>query len=306
LDSALRQLASKVRFDIVQAASWLATGYFSTKKPVAPVVVRVSSYEPLLVPARVQELTFDERMTCNIELAAMRNASAVYAPSRFLAKEIAQKTGLNVQVVKPPFYHPKNSAVDTFVVKKLDDWPRYMLYFGRLSRCKGAALLANAVEALAQRLSGFHLAIAGPIDGNDASGKHLLRLTQIYPHLVRYIGEIRPCQLIPVVRKAHAVVLPSLMDNLPNTCIEAMGFGKLVIGPNGVSFDEMISDGESGILFQLGDVFSLCEAIVRAWQMPEGERRRMGEAAKTQIGRMRPEIALDNLEKLYESVIAQC
>jgi glycosyltransferase involved in cell wall biosynthesis len=58
-------------------------------------------------------------------------------------------------------------------------------------------------------------------------------------------------QLYPVIAGAHLVVLPSLIENLPNACLEAMGLGKVVIGTSGTGFDELISEERRDFLFRL-------------------------------------------------------
>ncbi len=55
-------------------------------------------------------------------------------------------------------------------------------------------------------------------------------------------------QLYPIIAAARLVVLPSLVDNLPNACLEAMGLGTAVIGTTGASFEELITDGVNGFL----------------------------------------------------------
>ncbi len=305
IDGALRRRSKVVHFDVVQAASWMATGYFAAKRQrqVAPVVVRVSSYQPLLAAAQRQERTLDNRMINYIELAAMRRAAVVYAPSKFLAGEISNKTGLNIQVVQPPFYS-KNSREDSSATRKLGDWRNYLLFFGRVARYKGAGLLADAIEPLFKNLPGLRLAMAGPISEGDTAAKRLLELTSSFPKQVRYLGVLPPQQLRPIIRKARAVVLPSLMDNLPNTCLEALSLGKLVIGPNGVSFDELITDGESGILFELANPDSLRRAILRAWNLSEAEHKHISESAKARIAHLNPNTVLYRLEQLFENVIS--
>ena len=296
LHNALRQSASRARFDIVQAANWQSTGFFATRKPIAPVVVRASSYEP-------GKCGVDKNLYFRLEAETMRRAAAVYAPSKFLSNEISKRTGIKTQVVAPPYYCRESLSEDTSISKKLADWPRYLLFFGRVCRLKGVGVLADAIEPLLQEFDGLNLAIAGPDSTEDDATQKLRRVKAAFPKQVRYLGPLPPAQLQSVIRRAHAVVLPSLMDNLPNTCIEAMGLGQLVIGPNGVSFDELIKDGESGVLFQLGDSVSLRQAILRAWTMPDAERRSIIGAAKTRISQMSPERALDDLERLYKSVI---
>ncbi len=305
LDGALRRRSKVLHFDVVQAASWMATGYFAAKRQrqAAPVVVRVSSYEPLWAAARMQERTLDKRIACYIELAAMKRASAVYAPSKFLAGEISTKTGLNIQVVQPPFYS-KNSREDSSATRRLGDWRNYLLFFGRVARHKGAGVLADAIEPLFENLPGLRLAMAGPISEGDTAAKRLLELATSFPERVRYLGVLPQEQLLSIIRKARAVVLPSLMDNLPNSCLEALSLGKVVIGPNGVSFDELITDGESGILFELAKPDSLRRAILRAWNLSEAEHKHISESAKARIAHLSPNTVLYRLEQLFENVIS--
>ncbi|MGE5295491.1 MAG: glycosyltransferase family 4 protein, partial [Solirubrobacterales bacterium] len=168
---------------------------------------------------------------------------------------------------------------------------------------KGAALLAEAVQPLLHDLPDLHLAVAGP-DGGDGSQDLLVSLQQSFPDRVRCLGVLSPEKLRPVVRNARAVVLPSLMDNLPNTCLEAMGLGRVVIGPDGVSFDELLVDGDSGILFQLGDVASLQRTIVHTWNMSDEIRTRIGQKAKSFVDTaMAPHKTSRELESLYAEVI---
>jgi len=76
-------------------------------------------------------------------------------------------------------------------------------------------------------------------------------------------------QMMSVVKQAHAAVLPSLVDNLPNTAIECLSNGIPVIGPRGVSFDEIVEDGVTGRLVSINDANELCEAIINCWRDTE-------------------------------------
>ena len=55
---------------------------------------------------------------------------------------------------------------------------------------------------------------------------------------------IRPSCLWFIIRGCS---LPSKVDNLPNTCLEAMALKRVVIGSRtAASFDQLISDGVNG------------------------------------------------------------
>jgi glycosyltransferase involved in cell wall biosynthesis len=302
LDRALRRRSSTAGFDIVQATSWLGTGYFAAVNPWAPVVVRASSFEPLLFPHRGQRLSLDDTMYWRFEVAAMRRAAAVFSPSRFLAKEIRRITGVQSHVVNPPCGDAESTARQQAGDDPLADWSDFMIYFGKVAKYKGAGLLAEAVSRVLAQGHPLRLAVAGPVE-DDPEARRLLSLAETRPASVRYLGSLNHDALMGVVERARCVVLPSLMDNLPNTCLEAMAMCKVVVGPNGVSFDELIRDGESGLLFRMGDPVSLRQAIVEAWDMSGERRRAMGHAAEARIRRMAPDIALRELERFYEGVI---
>jgi glycosyltransferase involved in cell wall biosynthesis len=177
----------------------------------------------------------------------------------------------------------------------------YLLFFGRLSRFKGAALLAEAAPALLREVPDFRLVVAGPDGGSEDL---LLDLQRAFPDRVRCLGVLPPEKLRPLIKNARAVVLPSLMDNLPNACLEAMSLGRAVIGPDGVSFDELLVDGDSGVLFRLGDVASLQRAVVRVWNMSEEARMRMGQKARSHIvAALAPHKTSQDLESFYGEVI---
>ena len=60
-------------------------------------------------------------------------------------------------------------------------------------------------------------------------------------------------------------MLPSQVDNLPNTVIESLSLGIPVLGSRGASIDELVEEGRTGHLVELGDVHGLAETLVRMW-----------------------------------------
>jgi len=117
------------------------------------------------------------------------------------------------------------------------------------------------------------------------------------------LGVLRPKQLQPVVERARAVVLPSLLDNLPNACLEAMSCGQVVVGPDDVSFDELIEDGRSGILFEARNIPALTAAIMRAWHLSQREKNQYGRAARERIRQFNPECTLPELEQFFSEAL---
>jgi glycosyltransferase involved in cell wall biosynthesis len=78
-------------------------------------------------------------------------------------------------------------------------------------------------------------------------------------------GAIKRSELAAVLGRADAAVLPSHVDNLPNTVIESLSSGIPVIGTNGASIDEIVEDGVTGHLVPFGDKLALAAAMVEVW-----------------------------------------
>ena len=108
-------------------------------------------------------------------------------------------------------------------------------------------------------------------------------------------------QLYPVIDGAHLVALPSLIDNLPNSCLEAMGLGKVVIGTDGASLDELITDGVNGFLVRPNDPVALADKLIAAWEDPR--LAEISAAAKQRMQDFAPEQTMGSLLAYYAEVV---
>jgi glycosyltransferase involved in cell wall biosynthesis len=110
-------------------------------------------------------------------------------------------------------------------------------------------------------------------------------------------------RLLPFVREAEAVLMPSRIDNYPNACLEAQALGVPVIGTRGSSLEEMIEDGITGFLVDGCDAPSVAAAIERRLRQSAEERAhlraRMGRAIE-EIGR---EDRIGQLIALYQRTV---
>jgi glycosyltransferase involved in cell wall biosynthesis len=117
------------------------------------------------------------------------------------------------------------------------------------------------------------------------------------------LGDMRHELLYPIMANARAVVIPSLVENFPNVCLEAMAHRRVVIGTRGTAFEQLLEDGASGLLCEPGDPASLVEAVEKALRLSDGEREKMGERAAERIRALRPEIVVEQLLSFYRDVM---
>jgi glycosyltransferase involved in cell wall biosynthesis len=62
---------------------------------------------------------------------------------------------------------------------------------------------------------------------------------------------------------ADVVVLPSHREGLPTVILEAQAAGKPVVGASATGIVDVVVDGETGLLYPVGDVQALAEALAR-------------------------------------------
>lgn len=156
-----------------------------------------------------------------------------------------------------PVLREKTTVLHNFVEKaevKRGEKRDYVLYFGRYSREKGVEDLIQAAKALPQ--IPFVFAGSGPLEG----------LLADIPN-VKNMGFQSGGALETLVREARLTVCPSRWyENCPLSVMESISWGTPVLGADIGGIPELIHPGETGALFESGNVTALKETLLSLWQ----------------------------------------
>lgn len=145
----------------------------------------------------------------------------------------------------------------------------YILYFGRISKEKGMDTLLTAYKELKVKIP---LKIVG-------TGPYKEALQMRYPD-TEFTGYRTGDALKQLISEASFIVVPSdCYENCSMSVLEAMAYGKPVIGSNIGGIPEQIEHGTSGFLFEHGDARDLRTCMTRLIQ-DKTQRRAMGEAGR--------------------------
>jgi hypothetical protein len=247
-----------------------------------------------------------------IERAAMLFADAITSPSRDLAEYIAND--LNYPLDKITLIPNPIDAV-----KFSPDGPKALeadnqlkvLFVGRLEGRKGINYLVRAIPDVVQAVPEAHFYIIGD-DTKTAAHQ-----TSVLAELKRFIASARcqknvtfikrvPLEELPTYyRSADLCIVPSLYDNSPYTCLEAMSCGRAVIGTTAGGMPEYLVHGESGLLIEPANASAISAAAIRLLKDTE-ERTRFGLNARQRVldKFQRSEIARQTVN-LYHRAIDQ-
>ena len=143
-------------------------------------------------------------------------------------------------------------------------------------------------------------------NGNIQSVSEILKKqNKKYRGRVIYLKHLSHETLFPVIKHSLACVLPSRVDNLPNSCIEAMALGSIVIGTYGASFEQLIKNKENGLLIKRDSAVSLMKAVDYLMHLSQEERQAMREKAVLTLGRLSPENIYTETLNFYKNMIAE-
>jgi glycosyltransferase involved in cell wall biosynthesis len=312
LYKALKKVNRCKKIDIVQAANYKAVGFFRSFR--IPTIVRVSSDSSLLRNAGKFEFDFkgalkEKTFTDYLELCCVKLADAAFAPSRFCANVTKKRSGREVTIIESPYINCSKQMDESIYQNKLNQ-KKYLLFNSSLSTLKGTHVAIGATDYLLENHKDLYLVYAGYDYGMTLKGGNHKSIAEIlemqrrkYNGRVIYLGNINQEQLFPIIRHSLACVLPSRVDNLPNSCIEAMSLGGIVIGTYGASFEQLIRNKENGLLIKRDSSKALCCAVDYLMDMDEETYQGMQIRAAEAIDRLAPEKVYLNTIQCYKKAI---
>lgn len=173
----------------------------------------------------------------------------------------------------------------------------YILYAGRLSKEKGAITLLKAVKNISVPVK---IVGDGPAKDKCASFVRENKMSH-----VTFEGYKTGDELKNLFKNAAFLVFPSqCYENAPMTILEAFAYGKPVIGSNVGGIPEMVSDGQTGLLFTMGDHLQLRDKIKSLLDQP-AQTETMGKNARQLVTeKFNAKLHYQNLMELYQKTLA--
>ena len=169
---------------------------------------------------------------------------------------------------------------------------------GNLFPVKGHITALQAIEQFAAQHNNWRLLLAG--EGPERARLETFAGAQGWKDRVSFLGT---SHRVPELLNAMDVyVLPSIAEGISNSLLEAMATGIPVVATATGGNPEVVVDGESGLLFPIGDAQQLSRHLLLL--SDQSPRRR--ELAQRALVRVREEFSIESMvgkyAQLYESV----
>lgn len=175
-----------------------------------------------------------------------------------------------------------------------------ILFVGRLTRDKGIPELMEAFLQLDKQFPEVRLLLAGCFEKEDPLPADIRRRLARHPHII-FAG---PVQDTPsFYAAADIVVLPSHREGLPTVVLEAQAAGRPVVGAQATGIVDVVTDGETGLLFPVGDVAALTRALARL-VTDKDLAGKLERAGQEQVNREFQQVRIwDSLYRAYLEVL---
>lgn len=131
---------------------------------------------------------------------------------------------------------------------------------------------------------------------NDIISKHKLN------RIVKPMGWVAGEAKISLMNNCDVCILPSYVEGLPITILEAMANAKAIIASNVGGIPEIVEDGKSGILHSPGDKDAIYCAIKHFIDTPS-DIESFGFVGKNKVTGFYPEAVKESLIRLYSKIL---
>lgn len=172
------------------------------------------------------------------------------------------------------------------------------LFVGRLVAQKNVSSLINALNKIVAKGRDFRFYIVG--DGPEQMDLKQLLSTEAQ-NSVKFLGEMS--DVSSILPASDFFVLPSLREGLSNSILEAMLAGKPVIASDVGGSAELVEEGKTGYLYDLGDENKLVELIELMLDSDDSVLEGLGKNGQTKVS---AEFSINVMVKKMESLYQTC
>ncbi len=217
------------------------------------------------------------------ERACALAADEVAAPCQAIADEVAQAWDLPrwMTPVVPNVYEPSEALlkIDPHTDSKI------VTFVGRLEVRKGVVTFAAAIPLILRENPNLRFRFVGrsvELRKGVEMVDHLKQMLAGHEKSVEFTGPV-PLDRVPqMLAETDICVFPSIWENFPNVCLEAMSAGRGVVGSSAGGMKEILGEGAVGRLVAPNQPRELADKVLDLGANPQ-MRMELGIKARARV-----------------------
>lgn len=311
----IRRLVLNDDVQIVDSPLWKVSGLVALRAHDLPVVVRVQTANKQVAEIQAT-LSEDARLVGDLEQSFLEQADHLVANSAATVSALERVYGIApgtrpLSVIPHGIVPVADDRVRPFPTDRPPARPT-VLYVGRLERRKGILDLFAAIPEVLRAVPMARFVVAGADNSrNDGFQRshgcdyptHFRRRHRGVADSVEFLGTVTDPELDRLYATCDLFVAPSLYESFGLIYLEAMNFGKPVVGCRAGGIPEVVEHGETGLLVEPGARTPLAEAIVSLLSRPKAMRE-MGLAGRARLlERFTHRQMAERFAELYRAIV---
>lgn len=307
---------AQTKFDIIECSEFGAAGLYIKKElPGVPIVIKL--HTPRFLIKEMNDYYYDQlwwrKWKKKVELIfsvdndpeykAVLQADHVTSPSLSLMNIVLERWKIPADKIThiPNPYFPSAELLNI----PAGAASKTVLYIGRLETRKGVYNLAKAIPEVVKKIPDVRFVFLGKDSRGvfrEKSMKKVLEkeLGTAISH-TRFIDQV-PLEEIPgFLAEAHTCIFPSIWENFPNVCLEAMSAARNVIAGQYGGMKDMLEDTGKHQLVDPHNVHSIASHLIALLEKEGNKEIVLKNRNKVLLEY--GDAVIEKTLKLYQSVI---
>ena len=282
--------------DVLETQDYNGIGYYTLQKKnllyplFKDLKVLLTMHSPSFLYFeynQVPHYKFPNYWIGEMEKASIRMADLVVSPSQYLIEELIPRMNL---ADKNPIriFNPYLNEWSAGEIPEYDDGD--LVFFGKLTPQKGGLEMLSYLKNMWD--NGFDKTIS--IIGGGQHFFYPLQMdmidyvkknykTYIDKGLIKFEGNMKPESLKERLKKAHVIITPSIVDNLPYAVLESMAMGKIVMTSSNGGHIEILEDKKSGYIFNHNENKSFEDTLKTILKISKEQLSQIGKEAQRAV-----------------------
>lgn len=193
---------------------------------------------------------------------SLRKCAVIVVPSTFL-QQVFNRYGMEAVIV------PNVLDTSLFVPqidKQLNAQAPHLIVTRNLEQIYDVATVIRAFAKVQQQVPQARLTIAGT--GPELSALQSL-VRELNLNEVAFCGRLTPPEMAALYQSADVMLNGSLVDNTPNSLIEAMASAVPIVSTNSGGIPQLVTDGIDALLVEPQQPEQMAEQILKLLQQPQ-------------------------------------
>jgi glycosyltransferase involved in cell wall biosynthesis len=207
-----------------------------------------------------------------------------------------------VRVVPNP-HIPSKDLLDIPITKNR----KVVGFFGRLEYRKGICRLIDAIPRILEGEPDAHFRFVGkPLlhpDTLEPFDSFILRKLKRFKSNITIVGAVPLDRMPAEYEKVDVCVFPSVWENFPYVCLEAMSAAKAVVASAAGGMSEML-DGDCGIVVEAENPGAIADAVIRLLRSDDLRIQMGGRSRARVLERYSKESIGPQIEASYKEAIS--